>query len=77
MRTARYMATLSAVFTHPVLQAFHRRLLAAGKVKKVVLDTETELVASTAFIDEFGTAAASERVGHRSQAAAWACARPE
>ena len=28
-------------------------------------------VASTAFIDDFGAAAASERVGDRSQAAAW------
>ena len=28
-------------------------------------------VASTAFIDDFGVAAASERVGNRSQAAAW------
>jgi hypothetical protein len=28
-------------------------------------------LASTAFIDDFGVAAASERVGNRSQAAAW------
>jgi transposase len=37
VRTALYMATLSAVHSNPVLEGFYRHLLAAGKRKKVAL----------------------------------------
>jgi transposase len=37
VRSALYMATLSAVRFNPVIKTFHDRLLAAGKPKKVVL----------------------------------------
>lgn len=37
VRCALYMATLSAVRFNPVIRAFHLRLLAAGKPKKVAL----------------------------------------
>ena len=37
MRTALYMAALSAVRANPTLKAFYDRLLAAGKAKKVAL----------------------------------------
>ena len=37
MRSALYMATLSAVRFNPVIKTFHDRLIAAGKPKKVVL----------------------------------------
>lgn len=37
MRSALYMATLSAVRFDPTLKAFYERLLAAGKVPKVAL----------------------------------------
>ena len=35
MRSALYMATLSAVRYNPVMRAFYRRLRAAGKATKV------------------------------------------
>lgn len=37
VRSALYMATLSAVRFNPVIKTFHDRLIAAGKPKKVVL----------------------------------------
>lgn len=37
VRTALYMATLAAVRHNPVLRTFYRRLLAAGKARKVAL----------------------------------------
>ena len=37
VRTALYMAALSGVVYNPLLKAFYRRLLAAGKAKKVAL----------------------------------------
>lgn len=37
VRTALYMATLSAVRFNPVINAFYARLLAAGKCKKVAM----------------------------------------
>ena len=37
VRTALYMAALSAVRHNPALEAFYRRLVAAGKAKKVAL----------------------------------------
>lgn len=37
VRAVLYMATLSAVRYNPPLRAFHQRLLAAGKMKKVAL----------------------------------------
>ena len=37
VRAALYMATLVATRHNPVIQAFYRRLLAAGKLKKVAL----------------------------------------
>jgi transposase len=37
VRTALYMATLSATRYNPVIRAMYQRLLAAGKVKKVAL----------------------------------------
>jgi transposase len=35
LRTALYLATLSAAQHNPVIRAFYQRLLAAGKPKKV------------------------------------------
>jgi transposase len=37
VRTALYMATLSATRSNPVIRPFYQRLLAAGKAKKVAL----------------------------------------
>lgn len=37
VRTALYMAALSAIRSNPVLRAFYQRLVAAGKPKKVAL----------------------------------------
>ena len=37
VRSALYMATLSAVRFNPVIKAFYQRLIAAGKPKKVAL----------------------------------------
>lgn len=37
VRTMLFMATLSAIQHNPVLKAFYRRLVAAGKVKKVAI----------------------------------------
>ena len=37
MRSALYMASLSAVRYYPVIKTFYDRLLAAGKPKKVAL----------------------------------------
>ncbi len=37
VRAALYMAALAASRSNPVIRAFHQRLLAAGKPKKVAL----------------------------------------
>lgn len=37
VRSALYMATLSAIQHNPAIKAFHQRLIAAGKLKKVAI----------------------------------------